>query len=344
MQLCRFQDAAILDELREAWIDLLRRSSVDSPFLRPGWLRIWWEYFGEGELHLLTFEEEGRLIGIAPLRRIARDGHWVLETFSEEVTDYLDLPVESGREEEIAHALLAWLASPAAPEWDLLILWNIRGDSPMYPTWLTVAAAYGLTARAEPLTVCPVLSLPATWEGYLQMLSGKDRHELRRKMRRVEALESVRWYILRENGPDAGEAIEAFLDLMAASSPEKADFLSERMRAFLRRAIRQGLQEGWARLSFIEIEGEKAATYLDFDYRDRIWLYNAGLNPRFAGLSPGVVLLAYLIRQAIEQGKRVFDFLRGDEPYKFRFGAREVPLYRIVISRPEESGSAARSG
>ncbi|MCS7352340.1 MAG: GNAT family N-acetyltransferase [Anaerolineae bacterium] len=335
MRLCSFQGPEVFEELTEAWIDLLRRSSVDSPFLRPGWLRTWWEHLGEGELHVLTFEEGGRLIGIAPLRRIARDGRRVLETFSEEVTDYLDLPVESGREEELAHALLAWLISPAAPEWDLLILWNIREDSPIYGAWSAVAPAYGLVARAERLTVCPVLSLPATWEAYLQMLDGKDRHELRRKMRRVEALESVRWYILREDGPDAEEAIEAFLDLMAVSSPEKADFLSEGVRAFLRQAIRQGLREGWARLSFMEIEGEKAATYLDFDYRDRIWLYNAGFNPRFAGLSPGIVLLAYLIRQAIEQGKPVFDFLRGDEPYKFRFGAREVPLYRILISRPE---------
>ncbi len=344
MQLCEFQDVAAFDELMEGWIDLLRRSSVDSPFLRPSWLRIWWEHFGEGELHLLTFDEEGRLIGIAPLRRIARDGRWILETFGEEVTDYLDLPVESGREEEVAHALLAWLASPAAPEWDSLILWNIREDSPMYPIWPMVATAYGLMVRAESLTVCPVLPLPATWEAYLQMLGGKDRHELRRKMRRVEALESVRWYILQEDRPEVGEAIEIFLDLMAASNPEKADFLNERVRAFFRQVIHQGLQEGWARLSFIEIDGKKAATYLDFDYRNQIWLYNAGLNPRFAGLSPGVVLLAYLIRQAIEQGKRVFDFLRGDEPYKFRFGAREVPLYRIVISRPEGSGSATRSG
>ncbi|WP_322800799.1 GNAT family N-acetyltransferase [Thermoflexus sp.] len=341
MRLCRFQDPAVFDELAEAWIDLLRRSSVDAPFLRPGWLRIWWEHFGEGELHLLTFEEDGRLIGLAPLRRIARDGYRVLETFGEEVTDYLDLPAQSGREGEIAHGLLAWLLSPGAPEWDLLILWNIREDSPFYPVWPNLASAYSLTVQVEPLTVCPVLQLPATWEAYLQMLDGKDRHELRRKMRRVESLENIRWYILREEGPDIEEAIEAFLDLMAASSPEKADFLSERMRAFFRRVIRYGLREGWTRLSFIEIEGEKAATYLDFDYGDRIWLYNAGFHPRFAGLSPGVVLLAYLIRHAIEQGKRVFDFLRGDEPYKFRFGAREVPLYRIVISRVGEGSASA---
>ncbi len=335
-----FQDVAAFDELAEAWIDLLSRSSADSPFLRPGWLRTWWDHFGEGELCLVVAEEGERLIGIAPLRRIARDGRWVLETFSEEVSDYLELPVEAGREEAMADLLLAWLTSPAAPDWDVLILWNIRADSPSVRIWPSVAAAHALPVRVEPLTVCPVLALPETWDAYLQRLNRKERHELRRKLRRLEAMEGVRWYILRQDGPEAEEAIARFLELMAASNPEKAAFLSDRMRAFFRQVIRHGLQKGWARLSFLEIEGEKAAAYLDFDYRDRIWLYNAGLNPRYAGLSPGVVLLAYLIRQAIEQGKRVFDFLRGDEPYKFRFGAREVPLYRILIYRDEGDASS----
>lgn len=337
MQWCVFRDIAAVDELAGAWLDLLGRSPVDSPFMRPSWVQTWWAHFGEGELHLITLEEEGRLVGLAPLRRIARDGRWVMETFGEEVADYLDLPVEAGREMEMAHALMAWLTSPAAPEWEDLILWNIRADSPHYSVWFAAAAAYGLKAQAEAITVCPTLVLPSTWEDYLRMLDRKDRHELRRKLRRVEALDSVRWYVLREDGPEAEEAIEAFLELMAASSPEKAAFLSSRMRGFFREVIRRGFQEGWARLSFIEIEGQRAASYLDFDYRDRIWLYNAGLNPRFAGLSPGMVLLAFLIRQAIEQGKRVFDFLRGDEAYKFRFGAREVPLYRIRIERPSGS-------
>lgn len=338
MQMCIFHDIAAFEELAHPWQDLLGRSPGASPFMRPTWLRTWWDHFGEGELYLVTFEAEGRLVGLIPLRRIARDGRWILETFGEEVTDYLDPLVEPGWEETVIHALLAWLTRPEAPGWDILLLWNIREDSTLFPLWPGAAAAHGLTVHIERLTICPMLPLPPTWDAYLQMLDRKDRHELRRKIRRLEAVGNVRWYLLREDGPEADGAIEAFLELMAASNPEKAAFLHERMRAFFRRVIRQGLREGWARLSFLEIEGEEAATYLDFEDRDRIWLYNAGLNPRYAALSPGVVLLAYLIRQAIEQGKRVFDFLRGDEPYKFRFGAREVPLHRIRIARDRAAG------
>ncbi|WP_448593248.1 GNAT family N-acetyltransferase [Thermoflexus hugenholtzii] len=338
MQMCVFHDIAAFEELAHPWQDLLGRSPGAPPFMRPTWLRTWWEHFGEGELHLVTFEAEGRLVGLIPLRRIARDGQWILETFGEEVTDYLDPLVEPGWEETVIHAFLAWLTHPGVPGWDIVLLWNIREDSALFPLWPGAAAARGLMVQVERLTICPMLPLPPTWDAYLQMLDRKDRHELRRKIRRLEAVGNIRWYLLREDGPEAEGAIEAFLELMAASNPEKAAFLHERMRAFFRWVIRQGLREGWARLSFLEIEGEKAATYLDFEDQDRIWLYNAGLNPRYAALSPGVVLLAYLIRQAIEQGKRVFDFLRGDEPYKFRFGAREVPLYRIRLARDRAAG------
>lgn len=334
MRLRLFQDPTAFDELAEPWLGLLSRSAADSPFLRPAWLRTWWAHLGEGELCLIAVEEEGRLIGLAPLRRIAQDSKMLLETFGEAVTDYLDLVAEAGWEEAVAHALLGWLCSSQAPPWDTLVLWNVRADSPTCSLWPRLAPAYGLSVQVERLTVCPMLLLPPSWEAYLQALDRKDRHELRRKLRRMEAVEGVRWYILREAGPGVAEAVEAFLDLMALGHAEKAAFLRPAVRSFLRRVIEVGFQEGWARLSFLEIDGEKAAAYLDFDYGDRIWLYNSGLNPyRFTGLSPGVVLLAYLIREAIERGKRAFDFLRGDEPYKFRFGAQEVPLYRILLQR-----------
>ncbi|MBO9360685.1 MAG: GNAT family N-acetyltransferase [Thermoflexus sp.] len=338
MQICISHSIAAFEELAHLWQDLLARAPGVSPFMRPTWLRTWWEHFGEGELHLVTFKEEGRLVGLIPLRRIARDGQWILETFGEEVTDYLDPLVEPGWEEAVIQVFLAWLTRPEAPGWDAVLLWNTREDSALFPLWPGAAAAHGLTAHVEQLAICPMIPLPPTWEAYLQLLDRKDRHELRRKIHRLEAVEDARWYLLQWDGPEADEAIEAFLTLMAASHPEKAAFLHERMRAFFRQVIRQGLREGWARLSFLEIEGKKAAAFLDFEDRDRIWLYNAGLNPRYAGLSPGVVLLAYLIRQAIAQGKQVFDLLRGDEPYKFRFGAREVPLHRIRIARDRPAG------
>ncbi|MFQ5814423.1 MAG: GNAT family N-acetyltransferase, partial [Anaerolineae bacterium] len=82
---------------------------------------------------------------------------------------------------------------------------------------------------------------------------------------------------------------------------------------------------------------EKAATMLNFDYRDSILVYNSGYNPRkYARLSPGIVLLSYCIQWAIESGRAKFDFLRGDEEYKYRFGAQPTEIYRLLIARNRE--------
>ena len=83
----------------------------------------------------------------------------------------------------------------------------------------------------------------------------------------------------------------------------------------------------------MEINGEKAAAYLSFDFGNRLWVYNSAIDPRFNALSPGWVLLGYLLRWAIENKRAAFDFLRGGEDYKFRFGAAAEKIFRVQVSR-----------
>jgi CelD/BcsL family acetyltransferase involved in cellulose biosynthesis len=96
-------------------------------------------------------------------------------------------------------------------------------------------------------------------------------------------------------------------------------------------------QAGWLYLAFIELDGEKAAALLGFLYGDRLLLYNSGYDPeKFAELSPGIVLTAFTIEDTIRRGVRVFDFLRGNEVYKYRFGAVDTVIYSLEI-RPNDA-------
>jgi CelD/BcsL family acetyltransferase involved in cellulose biosynthesis len=106
-----------------------------------------------------------------------------------------------------------------------------------------------------------------------------------------------------------------------AQDANKAIFLSETMRAQMHDIVRTAFLGGWLQLAFLEFGGIKAAGYLSFDYANHIWVYNSGLNADFSQLSPGWVLLGYLIQWAIEHKRNCFDFMRGDEIYKYRFGA-----------------------
>ncbi|MGH7398754.1 MAG: GNAT family N-acetyltransferase, partial [Candidatus Rokuibacteriota bacterium] len=110
----------------------------------------------------------------------------------------------------------------------------------------------------------------------------------------------------------------------------KARFMDERMEQFFRSVTARLVAQGWARLWFLDFEGSAVAAFLCIEYADRVGLYNSGFDPARAQLAPGIVLLAHVIRDAIERGIPTFDFLRGEEPYKYGFGPSPEDVLNII--------------
>ncbi len=318
----------------DEWNGLLAKSVTDAPFLRHEYLQAWWETRGGGEwpqtaqLALVTARQEGRLAGIAPLFFA---GEALLLLGSIEISDLLDLIVRPADLPAFSAGLLDFLETlPFA--WQVLDLHNLPEASPTSSVLQTAAQRRGWTFRLEQTYHAPAIPLPGDFEAYLASIDKKQRHEIRRKMRRAEQSgQNVRWYIVSEAASLEAE-VEAFLDLMA-HDPEKAAFLTPAMREQMRRACRAAFAHGWLQLAFMEVDGQKAAAYLNFDYRNRVWVYNSGLDRAFLDLSPGWVLLGYLLQWANENRRAEFDFLRGDEEYKYRFGALDRRLVRVRIGR-----------
>jgi CelD/BcsL family acetyltransferase involved in cellulose biosynthesis len=336
------RDPAAFDRLADDWTALLRRSPVDTVFLTPAYQRTWWRHLGEGDLALLTARDGGAvdaanspLLGVAPLFVVDRpgEGRALQIVGCVEVSDYLDWILLPGREEQILGALLDFLGGAGAPPWDVLDLCNVHRDSPTLRLLPPLAQARGWVVETEVQDVCPVVDLPGTWEDYLALLRGKDRHELRRKLRRAEATEGLRWTVV---GPqeDLDAAAERFLELMAKSAPDKGDFLAPSMRAFFHELTRVAAEAGWLQLSFLELAGQDLASYLSFVYDNRVLVYNSGLDWQAdPGLGAGIVLTGLLIQSAIREGREAYDFLRGDERYKYRFGGEDVTIHRILVRR-----------
>ena len=180
--------------------------------------------------------------------------------------------------------------------------------------------------------VAPGVELPATWEDYLAGLSKKDRHELRRKLRRLESVENWRWYYVNEV-EEVTARLDDFLHLMRLSDPEKAEYMTAEREVFFRKVAQRTAQLGIAKLFFLEMEGQVVATTLSFDYSSTRYLYNSGYNPEYSYYSVGLLLNALCLRDAIEQGQDYFDFLRGDEPYKYHLGGKDHSLYQMVVRR-----------
>jgi CelD/BcsL family acetyltransferase involved in cellulose biosynthesis len=341
MQLKVLRSLDEINALENAWNALLEQSASHVPFLRHEYIRTWWETLGGGEwahgdLFVVTgYEDDGRLAGIAPLFFTENlDGDPALMLVgSIEISDYLDLIVSPSDLNPFVRGLFDLLAGPQAPAWRVLDFYNIVETSPTLAALEQEAARRGWSSAQTRLQHCPYIPLPGDWESYLAGIDKKQRHEIRRKIRRAENNTlPMRWYIVKD-AATLDEEIDAFLALMAKDE-EKQRFLTEIMRSQMRAAVHAAFQAGWLQLSFLEFDGEKAASYLNFDFGNHIWVYNSGLNDEFRELSPGWVLLGYLIQQAIEQGCQAFDFMRGDEDYKYRFGAIDRRVVRLTIQKP----------
>jgi CelD/BcsL family acetyltransferase involved in cellulose biosynthesis len=329
-------EGAGFSALKPEWNDLVHRSCCDALFLTWEWQSTWWKHLGEGDLVLLGFRgDDGHLVGIAPLFHTQSDkGQSTLSLVGcRDVSDYLDLIVERGQEDAVYNALLDYLENEASP-WDVLDLCNIPQDSQTFGRLRDLAEGRGYQTLVEVEDVCPIIELPATWDEYLDTLDKKQRHEIRRKLRRAEGGTDVRFVIVgREH--DLHAEMEIFIDLHQKSTPEKDEFMDPQMQGFFYDVAQVLQAQGWLQLAFIEIDGRKAAALLNFDYDDAILVYNSGYDPaQFSHLSPGILVTTRCIEHAIELGRGKFDFLRGDEVYKYRFGAQDTEVRRLVIAKP----------
>ncbi len=182
----------------------------------------------------------------------------------------------------------------------------------------------GVAVHIEEHTVSAVVPLPDTLEGYLGMLSKKQRHEVRRKRRRYE---DVLGEVVHEVHHEPDWAFDEFVRLHRLSDGDKGQFMTPEREAFFATLVQL---DGW-RLDVLRVpETDRAAASLfSFSDDEGIYLYNSSYDPGLADASPGIAIVGTLIEQAIAERLPRFDFLKGDETYKFRLGAEPRPLYRI---------------
>ena len=338
-----YQTPEAFTALAAEWNPLLHQTTSDTIFLTLEYQRIWWQHFGgDNPLLIVAFRDEGgALRGLAPLFIGRKSGQRKLylvgcaEIRDElDVSDYLDLIAAPGYEQPVFNALLDAIVQPNAPAWDALELRDLPAHSPTLDGLSALAQARGWQVEKTAPAVCPVIHLPDTWEGYLSLLDKKERHELRRKIRRAEQFEDpVTLYVTADEAV-LDTDLDAFIELMIKSRRDKAEFMTDTMRSFFHTLGHAAHKAGWLHLSFIQVGGVKAATYLNFDYQGRVMVYNSGLDPlNFQALSPGIVLMGWLIQRAIESQHAVFDFLRGNEDYKYRLGGQDTPVYQLCIER-----------
>ena len=245
-----------------------------------------------------------------------------------------------------------------ADPWKAIDLRRLRAADPATDALATAFGAReiaeGWTLNVEREDVCPVIRLPegADIEGFLSTLGKKERHEIRRKVRRAEAAGDV----ALEESQDCLADIEAFIELHQARWGDRGLFPAtpggDQSRVFIRRLFElfgeacdssgPAFVDGHptVHLGFLTVAGKRIGAEIHFETADSVMYYNAGIDPEARELSPGVVLLERLVRRAIERGKCRVDLLRGDEPYKYEWGGVDESVQRILVRRSTDASGA----
>lgn len=328
MKVTVYDELGAISALAPQWLDLLRADPSASLFQAPEYAHVWWEEFGA--LRSLALTEirhpDGRPAGIAPLSMEPDGGvHFVGDP---SITDYL-APISSLEDRDAVAAAIVETAQ-GLEGFTRLSLSGLPGDSGWPEALSRAAKAAGLDVAEEAEEVCPVVPIPGGYDEYLASLPGKQRHEIRRKARRLEAAGG--YSIRLSTGASIDADLESFFGMHRSSTGPKGKFMHEGMAVYFRRLAHTMIEKSSMRFALLDLGGTPVAGLFGFSDGKTWSLYNSAYDHSRRELSPGMVLVAEAIRLAAAEGCSAFDFLRGAEDYKYRFGAKDRPVVRMVAS------------
>jgi len=316
---------AIAPRWRELWGEL----PEPYPSLSPDWYEVWQARFPDENAAIWTVEnQDGEVMLIAPLT--VSDGE-ARFPYNDDLVDYADFVAPRGRVAPAAlAALLTELSDSAAAT--RLTLKSIPDDSATVKALTDGGGGRDWRVSVETEDPAPYKILSTAWDDYLLTLRRKDRHELKRKLKRIAAAGDVALRILTDADEIAAN-LGDFFELHRLSSSAKKEFMTPARQGFFSAVIARFARLGMARLNFLELDGERVATSVSFVSGGVNYLYNSGYNPQFRELSAGLINHALSIRALIKDGVSKMDFMRGDEQYKYHLGATDRRILTVNIVR-----------
>jgi len=307
-----------LASLAEYWQSSEHALEWRCPFVLPPWLSAWWPLADrDWSSYILSVYHQGQLAGIAPLMRKGREAHLIGDA---DVCDHLDVVIAPLHASAFCRHLLDGLARDGVRR---LVLSPVRQDSAVMTHLMPMAEAWGARVRCDHQTQLFAMTLPDSWEAYLQGLSGKERHEIRRKFRRLDQAGRVALRCIG-HGSELPAAMQAFLTLFRANRTDKANFMTDTMMAFFLRLAENLAAADLLKLYFLDLDSRPIAAALCIDDRSTVYLYNNGYDAAFRSLSIGVLSKVLTIKASIDDGRQTYDFLKGSEAYKKRLGGKPV--------------------
>jgi CelD/BcsL family acetyltransferase involved in cellulose biosynthesis len=341
-------DAEGFDALETEW-EALHAAAGASVFQSFIWQRCWWRHHGEGfsrrMLHLATVREADELIAVAPFyieeqRHNSLASSRTLRFVGTGLSDHLDIMLQPDREKAAIETLAGYLAL-LWTSLDSIELVEIPDESPVHKMLGAELSAAGLPVSVEICDRCPRIALAATWEDTLAATSGHFRKKLRVRAERLTEHERVGFETIGDPA-DFDAAMDDFVLLHQKRMVDKVGagvYSHERNEDFHREVCREMFRRGWLFMCFLTLNGRRVLGNCYYFLNGRVYCHMGGALDMGETWkhSPGIVFESYCMQEALHRGARVYDFLRGTESYKYRFGAVDVPNWRISVRRVRPS-------
>ena len=313
-----------LTRLRVEWQAMFCASGAP-PFLSWEWLSTWHKWFGrEKHPFLLCARESGNLIALLPLCAEKRQSSrfspglkrisFMGESYG--ASDYLDILALPGFKQKSADIFIDYLALPRS--FDLLELEGMAADSCTLQSLTRRFANDGrFRYRIIPQYICPRMSLDARWEDLLERSRRSD--YFKRCLRRLNKIASFEFRVIS----DVNEIPAAFERLLAlhvgrwVNRGGSSAVRTAEQKGFTFEVAAELARAGMTRFEEIWLEGECRASLFGFESGDCYYFFLSGFDQAWSKYSLGFTLLWLSIREASWRGLKMYDFLRGDENYKF---------------------------
>lgn len=307
-----------LREIQPQWRDLVDRMPGATPFQHPAWLLTWWKHFGGGALGAIAIFDHTQLCGFVPCFLHEWNSHRQLTLIGSGVTDYLEPPILVDAAEEIGTRLAS------LPEWQVIDWQDLNAETPL---------ANLPSVQIRPDTPCMELLLPGTFEDFVDRL-GKDlRRNCRRYAEKARREGAVSFHVSHEARP---ELLDALVTLHARRWEQRGEagmIAVNRSEAFLRNVAVEFAREDMLRIFSLKLDDRIVAVILGFLYRKRLFGYMSAFDPQQQHIGFGRLLMFEALRHCFEQNYTAWNFLRGEEAYKFAWGASVIPKVRLYKSR-----------
>ena len=321
------RDAASLQALRAEWDALVDVAAGATPFQRPGWIVPWMENMGIETPCALALRCGGDLVGLLPAFLRGPDGDRTFSLMGAGSSDHLDAIAAVGFERSVLDAVHDWLEETRGQ-------WRSCTFDELGPRALLreLAPPAGAHARIDPQSVCPVLvAADGDFEAVVPRPQLARLSKARRRVERMGELELRR----RDRGDDLLQTLHALIALHAKrwELRREAGVLGDaRVRRLHEDVVNAFAARGMVRLYSMHMGGTPAAVVYGFREGARLHLYLQAVEPALERLDPGTVLVGFVIEDALREGVREVDFLRGGEPSKYAWGAMDEANARVCIA------------